>query len=223
MKKVLIVIALFVACFAQAQMDVVILKDGSEIRGIIIEKTDESIKLKTKDGSIWVYKKTEIVDVKPFRPVAAGSGYFGTVSAGLLGGSDISGSLTFVNGYRINGHWSAGIGLGVESFYSRRYMPIFLEGRYNLLKKGTTPFASLGFGYDMPFEYTDRNRGGFFGQGFLGLQHELGDHFGIITGIGYRYGQLEVENWNWWGGGDGSVKTIYEISRFDLRFGFIFR
>jgi len=223
MKRFLIVIALLAACFAQAQMDVVILKNGSEIRGIIVEKTDEIIKLKTKDGSIWVYKRDVVEDIKSFRPIAAKSGYYGNISAGILGGSQISGNLLFVNGYRINEHWAAGLGLGVEEFYGRWYMPLFIEGKYNLLKKGSTPFVSLGFGYDLPFEYTDRNKGGFFGQGFLGFQHEIGQHFGIITGIGFRYGKLEVENWNWWGEISNPTKTIYEINRFDLRFGFIFR
>ncbi len=223
MKIFLIVIILLASFVSQAQMDVVVLKNGSEIRGIVIEKTDDLIKLKTKDGSIWVYERVDVVDIKSFRPIASKSGYYGNISAGILGGSDVSGNLLFVNGFRINEHWSAGLGLGIESFYGRAYLPVFAEGKYNLLKKGSTPFASIGFGYDLPFEYSDRNRGGFFGQGFLGFQHELGEHFGIITGIGYRYGQLEVEDWNWWAGGDGSVKTIYEINRFDLRFGFIFR
>jgi opacity protein-like surface antigen len=222
MKAILIVITLFAACTAQAQMDVVVLKNGSEIRGVV-EKTTETIKLKTKDGSIWVFKKEEVEDIQSFRPVTSKEGYYGTISAGILGGSSVSGNLSFVNGYRINEHWSAGIGIGAEVFYDRLYMPLFVEGRYNLIKKGTTPFVSLGFGYDFPFEFTDRNRGGFFGQGFLGFQHELGAHFGIMTGIGYRYGQLEVEDWSWWNGESSLKKTIYEINRFDLRFGFIFR
>jgi len=223
MKGFLIVIALFVLCSAKAQMDVVVLKNGSEIRGIIIEKTELTIKLKTKDGSIWVFQKAEVEEVQPFRPIVVKTGYYGNISSGILGGSDISANLTIVNGYKISEHWAAGVGFGVESFYNRFYLPVFFEGKYNLLKKSSTPFINLGFGYDFPFQFTDNSRGGVFGQGLLGFQHQLGEHFGIITGIGFRYGRLEVENWNWWGGGDGSVKTIYEINRFDLRFGFIFR
>ena len=223
MKKYLLIILVFISCSVYAQMDVVVLKNGSEIRGIVVEKTEETIKLKSKDGSIWVFEQENVVEIKPFRPVAAESGFYNIFSFGLFGGSDVSGNLTIVNGYRFNPHWSAGLGIGVEAFYDRNYAPIFLEGKYNLLKKGSTPFINIGFGYDLPFEYTKINKGGFFGQGLIGIQHELGQHFGIITGIGFRYGQLQVQNWNWWGGIDGNIKTIYEINRFDFRFGFIFR
>lgn len=210
-----------IATISYAQMDVIVLQNGSEIRGVIIEKTDLTVKLKTKDGSVWVFKKDEIKEIKPFRPIVAKSGYYSTLSIGALGGSRISANLTFVNGYRINAHWAAGLGLGIEEFYARPYMPIFLEGKYNLLKKTSTPFATLGFGYDLPFEMNERNRGGLFGQGLLGFKHEFGQHIGIVTGIGFRFGQLEFEDWNWWG--DSGGKTIYQINRFDLRFGFIFR
>ncbi|MFK8037510.1 MAG: hypothetical protein AB8B74_04420 [Crocinitomicaceae bacterium] len=223
MKAILLVITFFLMASAYGQMDVVVLKNGSELRGVIIEKTDVSVKLRSKDGSIWVFKNEEIETIKPFRPVVAESGYYGIISLGVLGGSAVSANMTFVNGYRISKHWSAGLGLGVENFYDRAYMPVFLEGRYDLLKKSSTPFAQLGFGYDFPFDMDDRNRGGFFGQGLLGFKHELGQHFGIVTGLGFRFGQLEVDNWNWWGDISNPQKTIYQINRFDLRFGFIFK
>ncbi|MFK8045462.1 MAG: hypothetical protein AB8B72_08200 [Crocinitomicaceae bacterium] len=221
MKGFLIVIALFLACSLKAQMDVIVLKNGSEIRGVVIEKTEASVKLKTKDGSIWVFHKDEVVEIKEYSPIVAKTGYYANISGGILGGSDVSTNVMFVNGYRINEHWAAGVGIGVESFYGRSYLPVFFEGKYNLLKKSSTPFLSLGVGYDFPFEFTDTRKGGLLGQGFLGFQHEMGQHFGIITGIGFRYGRLKVDNWSWWN--DGSAQTTYLINRFDLRFGFIFR
>ncbi|PZE16625.1 hypothetical protein DNU06_12280 [Putridiphycobacter roseus] len=203
-------------------MDLVKLKSGSEIRGFITEKTEEIVKIKTKDGSIWVFKQSEVSAIESFVPAVFEKGYFGTVSLGVLGGSDVSANFLILNGYRINAHWSAGLGIGIDQFYNNMYLPLFAEGRYNLLKKGTTPYVSLGFGYDLPFQMSERNKGGFFGQGLIGFQHELGNHFGIFSGVGFRYGQLQVDEWNWWGT-DVTTKTIYEINRFDLRFGFIFR
>lgn len=223
MKSLLIVLVLYITTTGYSQMNVVVLKNGSEIRGIIIEKTDASVKLKTKDGSVWVFKNDAIEAIKPLKPIIAKSGYYSTISIGALGGSDVSANMTFVNGYRFNEHWAAGIGLGLERFYGRAYMPVFLEGKYNLLKKNSTPFATLGLGYDFPFEMNDRNKGGFFGQGLLGFRHDIGQRIGIVTGIGFRFGQLQVDNWNWWGDISNSQKTIYQINRFDLRFGLIFR
>ncbi|MDX1348931.1 MAG: hypothetical protein R3279_01725 [Putridiphycobacter sp.] len=223
MRVLLVSFFTVISLLASAQLDVVVLKNGSEIRGIVIEKSDESIKLKSKDGSIWVFKNTEVLEVKSFKPLVSNTGYYGTLSFGALGGSDLSGNISIVNGYKFNKHWGLALGLGYEGFYGRQYMPAFIEGKFNILDKGSTPFLTAGFGYDVPFSITDNNKGGFFGQALLGFQHQLGEHFGIVTGIGFRYGQLQVENWGWWGPIDGSAKTIYEINRFDLRFGFIFR
>jgi opacity protein-like surface antigen len=58
---VLSVVALTTSTYAQQMEDVLYLKNGSIIRGIIIEQTPNvSIKIKTKDGSIFAYKYEEI-------------------------------------------------------------------------------------------------------------------------------------------------------------------
>jgi len=222
MKIQLLFILLFISGLLQAQSDMVKLKNGSEIRGLIVAQNEENLKIKTRGGNIWVFKQSEIQSVQKYIPNAAKKGYYGTISGGVLGGSSISANLLLVNGYKMNEHWSVGFGFGVEHFYYQKYLPLFFEGKYNLLKSGSSPFVSLGMGYDLPFNVNDRNKGGFFGQGLIGFQHDFGDHFGIITGVGFRYGQLQVDDWFWWGS-EVNVKTIYEINRFDLRFGFIFR
>jgi hypothetical protein len=59
----IIAMLVFVAIAAQAQtyVDVVYLKNGSIIRGIIIEQTPNvSLKIKTGDGNIFVYKMEEV-------------------------------------------------------------------------------------------------------------------------------------------------------------------
>lgn len=56
-----VIIILVNTAFAQTYQDVVTLKNGSVIRGTIIETSpNESIKIKTKDGSVFVYKMDEI-------------------------------------------------------------------------------------------------------------------------------------------------------------------
>lgn len=65
MKATILLISIFVftSCVAYAQQyeDVVYLKSGSIIHGTIIEqKPNESIKIKTKDGNVFVYKMEEI-------------------------------------------------------------------------------------------------------------------------------------------------------------------
>lgn len=223
MRYLVLGIVLFISVSTQAQRDVIILKTGSEIRGTILEETMEFIKVRTKGGSVWVFNKTEVEGVKPFITVPFISGYYGTMTLGAFGGSAFTGNLSVVNGFQFNKHWAVGLGIGIENFYNNLYVPLFIEGKYDFLKKSSTPFVTAGFGYDIPFEITDKNKGGILAQGLIGFKHQIGEHFGIITGLGFRYGRLEVEDWNWWNGTQSSIKTIYEINRFDIRFGFIFR
>ncbi|MBR3655823.1 MAG: hypothetical protein IKN58_01425 [Prevotella sp.] len=65
MKKIILVIVFICTCainaFSQNYQDVVYLKNGSIIRGIVIEQVpNESLKIQTADGSIFVYKMEEV-------------------------------------------------------------------------------------------------------------------------------------------------------------------
>ena len=65
MKRHLLFFALFVASFVSAQqnnlIDIVYLKNGSVLRGVIIEQVpNELIKLQTADGNVFVYQISEI-------------------------------------------------------------------------------------------------------------------------------------------------------------------
>ena len=65
MKKLLLVFVAFLSAtlaFAQTTTEVVYLKNGSIIKGTVTEQnmTNETIKLQTADGSIFVYKLDEI-------------------------------------------------------------------------------------------------------------------------------------------------------------------
>ena len=64
MKKVLLILALMLgastATFAQSTKDVLYLKNGSVIYGQLIEMVpDKQVKIKTADGSVFVYNTSE--------------------------------------------------------------------------------------------------------------------------------------------------------------------
>lgn len=147
--------------------------------------------------------------------------YYNLTSVSLLGGSALSGSFQIVNGYEFNKHWAAGLGIGVENFYGQNYFPLFIDSKYTLLDQPFSPFCSVNLGYDLPTENFERNKGGFMGTGRIGIQHQLGNHFGLITSAGYRYAYIKQNEWAWWG--NNWVEEIREINRFEFRFGFIFR
>ncbi len=217
----ILILTWFCSTVSMAQNDLVKLKNGSAIRGKIIETTDQKTKIKTIDGSIWVYTRNEIESIGKFKPTLTPNGYYNQTSLGILGGSELSASFQVVNGYSFNPHWGLGVGMGWEIFYGQHYVPLFIEGTYSLLNKNFTPFCSIGAGYDLPTRNFERNKGGLLTQGRIGFKHQLGDHFGLITSAGYRYSYIKQEVWSWWH--DNTVTEITEINRFEFRFGFIFR
>ena len=112
MKKFCLLLTLLficLGCFSQRQRDVVYLKNGSIIHGIITEQTPpDRLVIKTGDGNIFVFTYAEVLkiereDVANSGPVAAGgkaeaitppdfSDYGGTVGLGFaLGGGGIIG------------------------------------------------------------------------------------------------------------------------------------
>jgi TM2 domain-containing membrane protein YozV len=58
-------------CQEAEQQDVVYLKNGSIIRGVIIEQIpEESVKIRTADGSVFVYQMSEVERITKEAPVA---------------------------------------------------------------------------------------------------------------------------------------------------------
>lgn len=77
MKKTIIIVFLLVSVLAYAQqwVEVVYLKNGSIIRGTIVEQTiGESIKIQTADGSLFVYPMDEVSKITK-EPVASSNFY----------------------------------------------------------------------------------------------------------------------------------------------------
>ncbi len=216
MKKILgILCMILMSVSLSAQMtEVLKMKDGSEIRGVILEQNDESIRIQTKDGSIWVYAREEVVAIGKFEPKVSGPGFYLRANVGMMGGDNFSPSFHFVNGYSFNSHWDLGLGIGLESFRWDGYVPIFVEGRYNLLNKSATPFVSAMAGYEMPVGNWDSNKGGFSAGARIGFTKNLGNRIGLSTSVGYRFAYLTEIN-TWW---DDFV-TISEINRFEIRLG----
>jgi hypothetical protein len=142
MKKILLIsLLIFLGIsltYAQSYEDVVYLHNGSVIRGLIIEQVpNESVKIQTYDGNIFVYKMSEIQKMakelddnsnypqnrrrQTRRQVVRASlspGYFGFTDLGFGIGANkaIHLGLDIVNGYRIIPQFAVGIGVGVYRY-----------------------------------------------------------------------------------------------------------
>ena len=64
MNKKLLFIFLFFSCIISNYVDVVYLKNGSIIKGIILEQIpNQTIKIETADGSIFVYDMNRVTKI----------------------------------------------------------------------------------------------------------------------------------------------------------------
>lgn len=92
--------------FAQETQDVVYLKNGSVIRGTVIEQVPgKSLKIKTSDGSVFVYTMDEVEKITKEAPAAstmmAGTLKGKTFDVGVTAGYWFSGTVT-IEGYDVD-------------------------------------------------------------------------------------------------------------------------
>lgn len=147
-KLLLILIAIFISAqvVAQHRDEVVYLKNGSEIRGTVIQyKPGEKIRIQTRDGSLFVYQMDEVDHLsKNIRPRSStsllGRGYRGFADAGFT--IPIGIDFTTTHGYQIDKHFfvGAGVGCSIQSF------PVFAAARYDILDRHVTPALEVRWG-----------------------------------------------------------------------------
>lgn len=135
MRKILYAIAFLflVVSYSYSQgrtQDVVYLKNGSVIRGLIIEQVpNKSIKVQTRDESIFVYQMDEIEKLGKeedtsysFKKILGPKrtydikGYRGFLDLGYTTGDDGCIQFTTSHGYQLNPYFFFGAGTGVSYF-----------------------------------------------------------------------------------------------------------
>ncbi len=164
MKILLTLIAFFaISTLAYAQQnlqDVVYLKNGGIIRGMITEQIpNKTIKIETADRNVFVYQMDEIEKIMKepggvFKDVETSfeglkPGYQGFVETGIAFGDFTMFKLNIINGYRVNPYFSMGLGVGIRFCpdFETASIPIFADFRTNLLNKKVTPYLGLAIGY----------------------------------------------------------------------------
>jgi hypothetical protein len=191
---------------AQKLEDVVSLKNGSIIRGNILEVTSQTIQIQIYGGSILVYKTEEIEKTWkefPFHNksnlILHTKGYFNLTKIGLIPGNPTGASFITINGYQVNPYLLSGIGIGIEKFDFESY-PIFGNIQYNFMNERFSPFISFYGGYS----FVKRNDGDIKRYGGILFGSEVGfksyfnDNFAFYMGIGYRYQALSTKQTQQW-------------------------
>lgn len=177
------VIFTLVSFFIVAQVntrDIVYLKNGSVIKGDILEVVpNETLKIKTSDGSIFVFKMEEIERTGKDEPAKSAvvnnvateasktkekahpksSGYLLMVRLGpnvhlFNSSSDFSAGI--INGIQVNQYMSFGIGAEATTYvydedYNSRVMifPFFFDARFYIPRQSVQPMFSMQLGYSV--------------------------------------------------------------------------
>ena len=231
--------------------DVIFLKDGSFIKGSIMEyKVNEHVRIKTLEGKVQEYdvanlkkiKNRGFSSIKFFTPQK--SGYFNVTTLGFTSYrgsySDIISTPAFetINGYQFGSKYLVGLGTGLEVMERRGFAPVFADFKYMFRTSKFSPYVGARAGYMIAFPETG-NGNNFWG-GYVppkyhggaiagveaGIRGYLGNRIGMIFGIEYRFQQDRAEiSDSFWNGEDYISFPVTEITnmhKFGMKLGIIF-
>lgn len=199
MKKfTLLMLALFCVSSLSAQRydEVVYLKNGSEIHGIVIEQIPEqSLKVQTSDGSIYVYPYEEVEKVakvlktkEKTAGLSCGSRWFLEHAETL--GECWRGEFSVVYGYQLLPKLFVGGGAGLHIYPDEAAyeVPLFADIRYDFIDRRATPFVDVRGGY------TVGTYCGAYLSPTAGARIRLGSWGAINIGLGYTMQFMEGYN-----------------------------
>jgi len=208
--------------------DVVYLKNGSIIRGVIIEQVpNKSIKIETADRNVFVYQMDEIEKLakeqfqgkngSSLNSSGLQSGYKGIVEWGYQIGTGDYGmdrlKLNIINGYQINPYFSLGFGTGLRYYFDAEaaLIPVFADFRTNFINNKVSPYLSLGVGYT--FDATNDFEGvGFLLNPAVGVSFKVSDKSAINVGLGYEMQKMKFIYYDYYYYGYGYPFEITENS-----------
>ncbi len=165
----------FNCCYAQKMNqeteDVIYLKDGSILRGTLLEEgRDDQLKIELMGGSVFVIHPSEIDSVtlepakfirksfkenKKLLPITfREKGIYHIFDLGFgFGegryGEGFNANLSYILEYHVNQYLNTGIGIGIDSYYDGSLFPLFLDVRGDVVQKKISPYyqASVGWAF----------------------------------------------------------------------------
>jgi len=221
----------------QQLSDAVYLKDGSILKGTIIENTDSVLKIQISGGSIFAFTSNQIEKISVFngskrRPVGKPFSYLGFVSAGWLIGSSKNEkespvSILTEQNIRIYQNFSMGLLTGIE-ILNESVLPIGINTKGLLtLKNGDVLFLGVSGGYLYSLEkpYDPQNQvldhsGGSFVNVEMGVVFPSGGNANFFMAMGYRYAELHYKYSDWY---FSQVDQDMYFKRFSVRMGVLIR
>ena len=203
MKKILI--ALIMPIFitfplsAQKAKDVLYLKNGSTIYCKLLEVNDSLFKIKTAEGSIFIYSKSEVnkfINEVPLYDGRKKKGVGFALEAGFLVGAQSSQykspfSFNILGNFTTSTRNIFGIGSGVE-YLGKPFTPLFLEYKLLFSEKKTTPFIFIRGGKLFHLSGDDQTNDIAYPQYNYAQSFKGGGSFTIGTGISWARDDSET-------------------------------
>lgn len=242
MKLYLTLLILLLTCsltYSQKAKHTVFLKNGTIIRGEIIDiNPEKGIKIKYSN-QIFFFPYNEIDDVnmgktkqaKPIPEKTQLTGLRNKTTLGILAGnngSDQKAPLSFTSSiaYHLNPKLSLGLGSGLE-FYQETVLPVFIETQYNINSKKTSPFIYAHGGWAFAIDDRESNSMQTF-ESLGGLRYGTGigcilwfnSNTGIVLQAGYQFQEIEIHKTESYVQNNSIL--IDEYKRFALKIGFYF-
>lgn len=207
--SIILLTSLFFSFNTKAQTvfeDVVYLKNGSIIHGMIIEQIpNKSIKIQTKDENIFVCSLDEILKITKEEENSPTNNYSGIdynriKKSGYINITELNFAfgigdiyrgynaygIQTVNGYLYTSRLSFGVGAGllIDAHEGTALIPLFADLRiYFLEQKPITPFITIDLGYSLCTD--NNNKGGFLINPSLGIKAYASSKAALHFSIGY--------------------------------------
>lgn len=216
--------------------NVIYLKNGSEIRGWIVEQIPgEYVKIELVGGSILVYQQSEIEKItsEPTRYSQIirrvnrkrtgiqyrDRGLYNFVTLGFIanenqwGQAQLDTYLNYRAGYRFNQYLGVGLVTGVEAYQTGTIIPALAEVTGDFLHRRQTPFylAQIGYGFGAANTWQTADfEGGLLYQAGLGIKLRTRTRAEWTFGLSYKSQQLTETLIDWWGWNGEPVRTVRE-------------
>ncbi|MBQ9076981.1 MAG: hypothetical protein IJY31_03965 [Muribaculaceae bacterium] len=230
MKKLILLLLVLVGGYSVSVADelqeVVYLKNGSIVRGVIIEQIPgESLKIQTADGSIFAYRISEVEKMTKEPAIRSSKQEINKLSAGYKGFVDFgyifdlsdydAGKIEFMtsHGYQFNPYFYLGAGVGLHYYTSVKELcvPLFANVRANLMKGMVSPFIDGKVGYSLG------EIDGFYFSPSIGCRIAVAERIGINLSLGYVMQCADIFYYNLYFGTYG-IKTEV-VSGLSLKIG----
>lgn len=230
--------------------DVVILKDGSIIRGQLVEYiVDDHLVIINLEGERREFTADRVHQVNSKLPKLVSpkaSGFINTTDLGILMSSQpwqgSQGSFSFhsVNSWQFEKLGMVGLGTGVEFLNSTMNIPLYADVKLPLAKGNVVPYFGAFGGYtfsthtqdepvyDLWYSYAPRSyQGGPMWGAQFGLMNYSKDRFGITFSAGYQHHSMEsTYEEQFWNGLEWKTHEIQEavkVHRVRIALGIVFR